>query len=176
MKQVLFIIAPEEFRDEELFEPKQILEDAGLLCNIVSTIDGVCKGKLGAQATTTVSLHTLDVAEYGAIVLVGGPGSVTLGDNFLITDILKEAHACHKLIAAICIAPTILAKMGLLKDKRATVHETGLEVFEEHGVSYLNESVVIDTSEKDHVFITANGPLAAIQFGEKILEVLTAPE
>lgn len=174
MKHALFIIAPEGFRDEELFEPKQTLEDSGIMCDIVSTIDGVCKGKLGAQATTTVSLHTVDIDAYDIIVIVGGPGAPALADDFLIVDILKEAHKKNKILAAICIAPTILAKIGLLKNKQATVHETGVEILNENEATYLNEPVVVDF--QDNIIITARDVHSSESFGEKIVEILTAPE
>jgi protease I len=172
MKHALFIIAPEGFRDEELFEPKQILEDNNFMCDIVSTIDGVCLGKLGAQATTTVSLHTLDVTDYDVLVIVGGPRAPALIDSFLIVDVIKEAYKKNKVLAAICVAPTILAKLGLLANKKATVHTSSIDILKEQKVVYVEEPVVVDGSDVDHIFITANGPDAAIAFGEKIIEIL----
>lgn len=171
MKNALFIIAHQGFRDEELFEPRQILEEAGFMCDIASNIDGICTGKLGAQATTTVSLHTIDIADYDVLILVGGPGARELSDDFLVADIIKEAYEKEKIIAAICIAPTILAKFGLLKGKEATVHDSGKAILLEQGVNIIDHNVVVDSSEENHIFITANGPDAAVEFGETIAKI-----
>ena len=71
---------------------------------------------------------------------------------------------------AICIAPRILAKAGVLKN----VHATGWDgdgelqrVFDTYGVIRVEESVVMDG-----VVVTAHGPAAARDFGKKIIEVL----
>jgi protease I len=66
----------------------------------------------------------------------------------------------------------ILAKAGVLKDKKATVWTSSLDrgpvkILKENGAEFVNEKVV-----RDGKIITANGPAAATEFGEKILENL----
>ena len=49
------VIAPDQFRDEELFETKEELETAGLSTVIASKQKGICKGKLGREAVAEIA-------------------------------------------------------------------------------------------------------------------------
>ena len=83
----------------------------------------------------------------------------------------KMALDKNKLVCAICIAPMILAKAGLLKDINATVWDVDgkqSSYFNSHGIKYTGEDVTVDGN-----IITANGPDAASAFGEKIAELLS---
>ena len=78
----------------------------------------------------------------------------------------------QKILAAICIAPAILAKAGVLEGKNATVWSSVLDkgpikILEENGANYVEKDVVVDGN-----IITANGPQAASEFGRKIVEIL----
>lgn len=73
-------------------------------------------------------------------------------------------------MGAICIAPAILAKAGVLKGKKATVwsslmDKSAVKILEKSGADYLPDSVVADGK-----VITATGPLAAKEFAEKIIQ------
>ncbi|MBQ1222713.1 MAG: DJ-1/PfpI family protein, partial [Oscillospiraceae bacterium] len=74
-------------------------------------------------------------------------------------------------VAAICAAPMVLGRMGLLEGKKATCYPG----FEEHlqGAEVTGDSVTADGN-----FVTANGPGAAAEFGfavgEKLSDEVTA--
>lgn len=117
-KKVLFIIAPKNFREEELFEPKAVLEKAGAKTVIASRKAGTIMGVGGETATASISLDGLDVKNYGAIIFVGGPGASAYFDDAKARQIAKLAVDNGKIVGAICIAPSILANAGLLREKR----------------------------------------------------------
>ena len=82
----------------------------------------------------------------------------------------QEAVNRKKVLAAICIAPTILAKAGVLDGKRATVWNkegNNSKILENHGAIFTDEMVIVDGK-----IITANGPDAAEGFAIKIVEML----
>jgi 4-methyl-5(b-hydroxyethyl)-thiazole monophosphate biosynthesis len=56
------------------------------------------------------------------LILPGGPGRVALEKHELLLELLKMHHAEGWPIAAICGAPTILGKIGVLKDKIAVCY------------------------------------------------------
>lgn len=172
MKHVLFFIAESGFRDEEFFEPKQILEDAGFICDSVSTNESVAEGKMGAMVMPTTSLDVLDVNDYDAFVVVGGPGVLDMGEDVRVKDVLLEAHSKNKLIAAICMAPVILARYGILKDKEVTVFPTGVEAVKGLGAKYVDSDIVVDDSDSNHVLVTARDVEVAEKFGKKLKEML----
>jgi protease I len=72
-----------------------------------------------------------------------------------------------KMVAAICIAPVILANAGLLKKKNATVFESEIAAIEAKGAVYSESGVTVDGN-----IITANGADQAKQFGLEICKFL----
>jgi len=107
------------------------------------------------------------------VVFVGGPGATEYVDDAQAHKVAQDAVAQDKVLAAICIAPEILAKAGVLKEKKATVWSSvadrgPIKVLEDGGAEYVDQNVV-----QDGKMITANGPAAAKDFGKTIVEVLS---
>jgi len=169
-KKVLFIITPLNFRDEELFEPKKILEESGIKTTVSSVERNECIGMLGARVTPEKVVREVNPDEYDAVVVVGGSGSPRLADYPEVLVLLRRFAEKNKLIAAICLGPTVLAKAGILKGHKATVFPTdwSIAVLTQNGCDYVDEGVVVDGK-----IITAKGPKFARLFGEKIKEELT---
>ncbi len=167
-KKVLFVIAPKNFREEELFEPKEVLEKAGAETFIASRKAGTIMGIGGETAKASITLNNLKIKDYDAIVFVGGLGAAAYFDDAKARQIAKQAVEEKKVVAAICIAPSILANAGLLKGKKATAFSSQAENLHEKGANYTGKNVTIDGK-----IITANGPDAAKQFGEVIAKALT---
>ncbi len=168
-KKVLLVAAPEKFRDEELAQPRQILTRAGAQVSIASLRTGSITGTGGLSVQAELTVDQITVDDYDAVVFVGGPGMIQYLDNTKLIDLAKKFHQANKLIAAICVAPVILANAGLLKGRTATVWEGKRAVLETKGADYVDEPVVV----ADKV-ITANGPVAAQEFGQAIVKALAA--
>ena len=168
--KALFIIAPINFRDEEYFVTKHILEEDGIDVTTSSNSE-TSTSEFGKQVKIDVLLENVD-SDYDVIIFVGGSGAISYFDDSTALELAKKFFDEGKVVSAICIGPAILAKAGVLDSKRATVWAKpnkieGIEILEENGASYVNQNVVIDGK-----IITANGPEAAEEFGKKILEVL----
>lgn len=161
------IIASQNFRNEELFKPKEILEKAGAKAVVVSTTREEVRGMLGAQVKPDLLLSELEVKDYAAIVFVGGVGAAQYWDDPLAHTIAREALEKGKVLAAICIAPVTLARDGVLSGKRATVFPSEVEKLKERGAIYTGAKV-----ERDEKIITASGPEAAEDFGKALLQAL----
>lgn len=166
-KRVALVIAEKNFRDEEYLRPKEILGKAGLEVITVSTTTGLVKGKLGAEARPDLLLSKVKPEEIDALVFVGGGGAEQYFEDQTAHLLAKQILDSGKLLAAICIAPVILAKAGLLKGKKATVWFEGAEDLKKGGAIYTGAPV--QTHER---IITANGPEAAEAFGREILKQL----
>jgi protease I len=170
-KKVAMIIAFREFRDIEYFKPREILEKAGAKIVTVSTEKGLAIGADGGEVEVNLTLDELNVGEFDGIVFIGGPGALKYLDSEKSYEICQEALVAEKILAAICISPVILAKAGVLNGKKATVWTDPLKsqakILRENGAEYLAKKVVVDGK-----IITGNGPGAAEEFGEKILELL----
>ena len=105
--------------------------------------------------------------EIDMIVLPGGmPGTLNLEKSRAVQDTIDFCVKNGKYIGAICAAPSILGKKGLLKGKKATCFP-GFEEFLE-GADFTGEPVEFDGN-----IITARGAGVAIEFGLKLVEALS---
>lgn len=173
-RKVAIIVAFKDFRDEEYFVPKRILEEAGVKITTVSTSLGTAVGADGGETESSFLLENLKSEDFDAIVFIGGPGCLKYLDNENSYRAARETISQDKVLAAICISPVILAKAGVLSGKKATVWSSPLDkspikILEENGAIYQDESVVVDGK-----IITALGPIAAKEFGKVIVGLLTS--
>ena len=103
------------------------------------------------------------------LVLPGGmPGTKHLGESALVREQCSR-FAQDRLLAAICAAPSVLASLGLLEGKKATVHPS----FEEQmdGAERTGQGVTVDGN-----IITGQALGAAIPFALVLAEILTGSE
>jgi protease I len=171
MKPVLLIIAPKDFRDEELFITQSELERSGITSIIASSIVGECIGSKGGKAISTLSLDQINCKDYSTIVFIGGMGCRLFFDNPKALNLAQEMHAEGSLVAAICIAPVILAKAGLLEHKKATVFSSEIETLEALGAYYTGMDVTVDDN-----IITAYGPQSSLRFAKRIIEKISSKQ
>jgi len=171
-KKVVIVIANKDFRDEEYLVPKKVLENRGVAVKTASDKLSIAKGTGGTEAKVGLLVSDIKPADFDAVIFIGGAGALVCLDNedsYKLTQLTIEQG---KILAAICISPVILARAGVLKDKQATVwsnplDKSSIEALKENGAKYVDGTVVVDGQ-----IITANGPSAAKEFGEKIVEEL----
>ncbi len=168
-KNIAMIIARNNFRDEEFLKPREILENAGAEITIASSSLGAAAGMLGAKVMIDKQLKDIDVSAYDAVVFVGGTGASEFWDDATAHQIANETVAQDKVLAAICIAPVTLARAGVLKDKKATVWHSEQGKITSEGCTYTASAVEVDGK-----IITANGPTSAEEFGNAIIDALSA--
>ena len=166
-KRVLMVIAHNGFRDEELARPKTLLEGAGYEVIIASSSLGEAKGMLGVKIKPHILLQDAKVADYEAVIFVGGIGAQQYWHDPMAHRLAQEAISQGKVLGAICIAPVILANAGVLQGKKATVWASEKRKLENRGAQYTGRMV-----EADGRIVTANGPQAAEAFGKEILRLL----
>jgi peptidyl-prolyl cis-trans isomerase A (cyclophilin A) len=169
-KKILMIVAPQNFRDEEYFEPRKILEDAGAQVTTASLVTGPVTGARGGTATADILLSAAQPDDYAAIVFIGGSGAEVYRDNPDAHRLAAAFTSAGKPVAAICIAPAILANAGVLKGKKATAFSSAQQALTDGGAIVTPQPVV-----QDGLLITANGPEAAGAFGQALLAQLRKP-
>ena len=165
--KVALVIAEKVFRDEEYQVPKKILLEKGIEVVTASTTTGWAEGKLGARVKPDLQINELKTEELDALVFVGGGGAAQYFDDPLAHQLARQMEEQGKVVAAICIAPVILARAGLLQGKKATVFPDGVSDLIRHGAEYTGKPV-----ERDGLVLTSNGPEAAEAFGRTLVVML----
>ena len=171
--KALIVIAFRDFQDMEYLIPKKILEEAGIETKTISNKKGMAVGVFGETVLIEKDTTDVKIDDYNALIFIGGGGCLPYLDNQDSYKLIREAFNKDKLLAAICISPVILAKAGVLENKKATVWNSSMDQFpvnslREGGAIYQKDSVVVDGK-----IITAIGPEVAALFGETIIRLLT---
>jgi len=168
-KKVAMVIAYSDFQDMELNVPKALLEKEGAIVTIVSSKLGIAKGMYGTKIKTDVLIDELNVANFDAVVFVGGMGVKQYWKDPKAHAIAQDAIKKGQVLAAICWAPVILANAGVLEGKQATGHtyEDAHQILKRKGADYTGKSVTVDGN-----IITAFGPSSANSFAKAVIEAL----
>ncbi len=166
-KAVVMIIPLKNFRDEELKVTYDYLKEKGYTVYVASTETTEATGMLGMKFKPDIVIKDIDPAKWDALVLVGGTGSTVFFNDTAVQSIARSFDDNNKVVAAICLAPVMLARAGILKDKNATCFEDVAENLKSGGANYTGSRVEISGR-----IITASGPEAAKEFAVAIANEL----
>ena len=170
---MIYIYLANGYEETEMIAPLDLIRRAGLEVKTVSvTADAMVTGSHGitVKADTTVFDADYDVTKADMVILPGGlPGTTNLEASEQVKNALTYAFENGKYVCAICAAPSVLGKMGILKGKKAVCYP-GFE-------KYLDGAINTDKRcEHDGKVITAVGMGAAVEFGLTIVAALCGKE
>ncbi|HYE82430.1 MAG TPA: DJ-1 family glyoxalase III [Clostridia bacterium] len=170
MKKVYIYLA-EGFEEIEAITVVDVLRRAEIDARMISiTGKKEVKGAHGITVSADEVFENTDSFGADMIVLPGGmPGTRYLGEHKGLTEVILGFAERNKPIAAICAAPSILGRLGLL-DKKKAVCYPGFEETLKGAV--LDEDIV----SQEGNFITSRGPGTAIYFALKLVELLADNE
>ncbi len=151
------------FEEIEAISTVDILRRADLEVVTAGIPGTMVEGNKGVKVIADSMLKDINHEEFDVLVLPGGRGCPGLVKSAKLMDIINDFNKKEKLIAAICYAPVLLAREGLLKDRRATAYPGNEKEFSKPR----DERVVVDRN-----IITSQGPGTTIEFALKIVEVL----
>ena len=143
------------------------------LCSMEIMLKKFCKKyKLPEKSLFELLSHMeeVDFSKAAMLVLPGGlPGSYNLAGHEGLAEGIMRQYKAGKPLAAICAAPLVYGRMGLLKGLKATCYPGFEENLE--GASYTGNLV-----EEDGLFITGKGPAAVFEFGYAIVAKLAGKD
>ena len=120
--------------------------------------------------TADALAEEVDYSDVDLVVLPGGiPGTPNLAANKTVTDTCVSFAKAGKKVAAICAAPTVLAKAGLLEGKKAVCYP-GMEE------QLTGAKVSFDPVAVDGTVITSRGLGTAIPFALSIVQYFEGQE
>lgn len=167
----VYVFFADGFEEMEALASVDILKRAGLKVQMITVTSGeIVTGAHGVPVLCDKNIENCDFYDAELVLLPGGmPGASTLEQCADLRKLILEFAAAGKPIAAICAAPMILGKLGLLKGKKATCYP-GFDQYLE-GAEYTGALV-----EKDGNIITGKGPGAAIEFALAVAGLLAGEE
>lgn len=167
MHQVDLFMAP-GFEEIELVTIVDILRRADISTRLIAISDNI--SVTGAHQITIEADITLKTADTSAELQVlpgGGPGTQAMLASVALQARLKVHLAAGKPIAAICAAPMVLAKAGLLSGRQATCYPGCETVLAEAGAIIGEGDVVVDG-----LITTSRGPGTAAAFSFELVRQL----
>ncbi len=168
---MVYVFLADGFEEVEAMTPIDYLKRAGVEVTIVGVGTSVPKGSHGVSVMADISedmFYPNDNTE--AIILPGGsPGYINLGKSEAVRRAIRLGYGeTDVLIGAICAAPSVLAKEGLLVGKKATCYP---DFINDLGDSYENKNVVVDLP-----FVTGRSAGVAQEFALQLVEQLRGKE
>ena len=162
-----YIFLDNGFEEIEAITTIDLLRRANIALTTVS-VTGV-ESVLGAHNIAVKAdklFADLDFSDAEMLILPGG--ATKLHECKSLCDLLVEHNNQDKLIAAICAAPSVLGRLGILQGKQATCYPG----FEE----YLGESYIDGLVVESKNIITAKGPGLSSDFAFCIIEKIVGAE
>jgi protease I len=121
-KNILMVIAPQDYCERQLHVSRYLFELHGASVTVASVRTGRVHSLQGGSSTVRQSLPSINAGDYDALLVVGGPGAeVHLWPDRCLQALLDGANAAKKVVGAICLAPVVLARAGILAGRKATV-------------------------------------------------------
>lgn len=159
------------FEETEAITIIDLLRRANYEIKIVSiSANNEVEGSHGIKIIADSILMQEDFKDTDAIILPGGvPGVPNLAANERVLNLIKEFFTTDKYIIAICAAPFVLEKAGILKGKKITCFPSWEDKIS--SAEIIHQNVVVDGK-----VITGRGVGAAIEFSLKIVEIFSSKE
>lgn len=165
------ILYADGFEDVEAIATRDVLVRAGIdvLDAKINLNNQIVVSSHKVSLTGLFDLKNIKVEDYEALILPGGGRGVqNLLKSSEVDRLVQEFYKAGKWVCAICAAPMVLAKNGLLHDRRYTCYpgcNDGLD-----GI-YTGEEVVVTDK-----IVTARSMLYSVPFGLKIVELILSKD
>lgn len=171
MTKKAWIMLADGFEETEAIGTWDALQRGGVEAVFVSIYDTLdVEGAHGLQLSADTTMEAIADEIADAIILPGGgTGADNLEASEGVHRLLLRHHEAGKIVAAICAAPKVLGRLGLLRGRRATAYP-GFEQYLD-GVEHIDAVSVIDGQ-----IVTGRGPAYALHFGVTILSLLVGRE
>ena len=170
----VLIMATDRFEESELFEPRRRLLEAGARVSLASLsmkpIMGTVIDEPGRSIAPDLTIDSVEVADYDALLLPGGVGNPDrLRMEPDAVAIVRAFDAAGKPVAAICHGPWLLVEADILRGRRATSWPSIRTDLRNAGALVVDEAAVIDGN-----LITSRKPGDVAEFSDALIGVLAA--
>lgn len=168
MKKIAILVA-EGFEEIELGAPLDILRRFRFDVVTAGVGGTELTGQNGLTVKTDTAIAQLNPDDFDGVVLPGGGGSWVLRDTPEVVDLIQKMNVQDKMIAAICAAPIVLAKAGIITGKNISAYpaDAVFKDIDKNKTFITGDDITIDGN-----IITAKGPAIALAFSYTIASYL----
>ena len=168
---MIYIFLADGCEETEAIAPIDMLRRAGVDVVTVGIKNDAVKSSHGVPVLCDITDMQVELDDrLEMIILPGGmPGTLNIEANHVVQQSIDYCVEHNIPVGAICAAPSILGKKGLL-DGREAICFPGFEKFLT-GAKLSDKKVVTDG-----IFTTAAGAGVAVEFGLRLVEVLCGKE
>lgn len=164
----VYVFLADGFEEIEAISPIDALRRAGVTVQTVGVMGKTVLGSHGIPVLADVDASTGFALPQDAVMVVlpgGGKGTENLAASKMVADVLHEAQRRDIYIAAICAAPLVLHRQGLLAGKTITAYPAVQPQLA--GANVTGAAV-----ERDGKLITARAAGVALAFSHRLIETL----
>ena len=162
---MIIVLLADGFEEIEALTPVDMLRRAGLSVKTVGINGKIAIGSHNIPVVCDATSHEINLSDVSMAIFPGGmPGSLNLDASPYTDEVINSVLDRGGHIAAICAAPLVFGKRGLLDGKKATCYP-GFEK-ELIGATVTGESVVTDGN-----ITTARGMGVAVEFAEELVKI-----
>lgn len=163
---MVYVLLATGFEEIEAVAPVDLMRRAKIDVQFVGLGGEIIRGRSGIELRADIRIEEIRLEEMEMLVIPGGGGVEHIGADASAVNAIQYAYAHQKYIAAICAAPTLLGKLGMLVGVKAVCYpgmEGGMT-----GARWAGDVKIV----RDGRFIFGQAPGSAIDFGLKLIEVL----
>lgn len=167
---MIYALLADGFEETEAITPIDMLRRARCEVVTVGVTGKTVTSSHGIPMVADITIDEVDVAAAQGVILPGGlKGTQNLDASEAVHALINTVAEKGGAVAAICAAPSVLGKMGLLRGRKAVCYPG----FEE----YLTGAVTPDEQAvTDGNIITAKGAGASLEFGYELIKYFKGAE
>jgi len=167
---MVYVLLGKGFEEIEALTPVDLLRRVDVDVKTVSlTNDLMVEGGHGIFVKADITFDQLDFDNLEMLVLPGGLGGVkTIGETPAAMDLIKNVWNAEKILAAICAAPTLLAKLGIIKGLSLVCHPSvSTEIMNAGGRLLHNKQAICDQN-----LITGKAAGSSVEFSLELIKIM----
>ncbi len=167
---MIIVLLANGFEEIEALTPVDMLRRAGLEVKTVAISGREATGSHGITVKCDATPDEIDLANVDMAIFPGGmPGATNLDASTYTDKVISAVTSNGGVLAAICAAPLVLGRRGLLNGKKATC-SPGFED-ELIGADVVDSGVVTDGR-----IVTARGMGVALDFASELVSITCGRE
>ena len=165
------VLAEDFYEDLELWYPVYRFREAGAKVTIVGGGENRYSSKHGYPVTPDASAEKVKAADFDAVIVPGGYAPDRMRRHVAMVNLVREAAARGKVVAAICHGGWMLVSADVLRGRKATCFFAIKDDLVNAGARYEDSEVVRDCN-----VVTSRKPEDLPAFCRTIIQAISGVE